>query len=310
MISLRVRGRRIWKVIVPVAVALAVLAVGGHFYLRRAPKLTNKEAVALADFENKTGDGVFDDTLKQALAVELGQSPFLNVLSDRKVGETLRMMGRSPDEHITADVGRELCLRTGCKAVLSGSITSLGNHFLIALDAVACSSSDTLAKEEIEATSQEEVLKALSQASSKLRSKLGESLPSVQKFEVPIEATTSSLEALKSYSMGLKVLHEMGDAPTIPFLKRAIELDPNFPMAYAALANSYANLQQPSLALEYATRAYELRDRVNEREKMRISAIYFRSTGELERETQTYELWTANYPRDFVPRANLGTNYS
>jgi Flp pilus assembly protein TadD len=186
----------------------------------------------------------------------------------------------------------------------------LGSHYLIDVNAVACGSGDTLAKEQVEATSKEDVLKSLSRAASSLRAKLGESLPSVQKFDVPIEATTSSLEALKSYSMGITVGREKGDAPSIPFLKRAIELDPNFPMAYAGLSISYANLGQSSLAIEYATKAYELRDRVTEREKLRITADYFRATGQLEKETQTYELWIANYPHDAVPYNNLGANYA
>src|SRR5208283_5862777 len=170
--------------------------------------------------------------------------------SDQKVSETLRMMGRTANERITVDVGRELCLRTGSKALLGGTISSLGSHYLIDLNAVACSTGDTLAAEQGEATSKEGVLKALSQASSSLRIKLGETLPSVQKFDVPIEATTSSLEALKNYSMGIRVLREKGDAPSIPFLKRSIELDPNFPMAYAGLSGRYGNLGQPSLALD------------------------------------------------------------
>jgi tetratricopeptide (TPR) repeat protein len=165
-----------------------------------------------------------------------------------------------------------------------------------------------LAKEQVESASKEDVLKSLSRAASSLRAKLGESLPSVQKFDVPIEATTSSLEALKNYSMCITIGREKGDAPSIPFLKRAIELDPNFPMAYAGLSVSYGNLGQPSLALEYATKAYGLRDRVTEREKLRITADYFRATGELEKEAQTYELWIANYPRDAVPYNNLGAN--
>ena len=264
----------------------------------------------MADFDNRTGDTVFDDALKQALGVELEQSPFLNVLSDRKVSETLRMMGRPTNERITVDVGRELCLRTGSKALLGGAISSLGSHYLIAVNAVACNSGDTLAKEQVDAASKEDVLKALSRAASSLRAKLGESLPSVQKFDVPIEATTPSLEALKNYSMAITIGREKGDAPSIPFLKRAIELDPNFPMAYADLSIRYGNLGQPSLALEYATKAYGLRDRVTEREKLRISANYFSATGELEKELQTYELWIANYPRDFVPHGNLGTIYS
>jgi tetratricopeptide (TPR) repeat protein len=220
------------------------------------------------------------------------------------------MMGRPTNQRITVDVGRELCLRTGSKALLGGAISSLGSHYLIDLGAAACSNGDTLAKEQVEATSKEDVLKSLSRAATSLRAKLGESLPSVQKFDVPIEATTSSLEALKNYSMGITVGREKGDAPSIPFLKRAIELDPNFPMAYAGLAISYGNLGQPSLALEYATKAYGLRDRVTEREKLRITADYFYATGELEKESQTYDLWIANYPRDYVPHNNLGANYS
>ena len=241
--------------------------------------------------------------------MELEQSPFLNVLSDRKVSETLRMMGRPTTERITVDVGRELCLRTGSKALLGGEISSLGSHYLIAVNAEACTSGDTLAKEQVEAASKEDVLKALSRAATSIRTKLGESLPSVQKFDVPIEATTSSLEALKNYSMGITVGREKGDAPSIPFLKRAIELDANFPMAYAGLAVSYGNLGQPSLALEYATKAYGLRDRGTEREKLRIAADYFYATGEFEKEAQTYELWIANYPRDYVPHGNLSANY-
>jgi eukaryotic-like serine/threonine-protein kinase len=303
---------KLWKIFVSAAVVVAALIGGGIYYRwHRTKPLTEKDTVVLADFDNKTGDTVFDDALKQALAVELGQSPFLNVLPDRKVRETLQMMGRPANQRITADVGRELCLRTSSKAVLGGTISGLGSHYLIDLNAVACSTGDTLDKEQGEAASKEDVLKALSQASSALRTELGESLPSVQKFDVPIEATTSSLEALKTYSMAVKIKREKGDAPSIPFLKRAIELDPNFPLAYAALSTNYGNLGQPSLALEYATKAYELRDRVTEREKLRITAVYFGSgaTGELDKWAQTYQLWVANYPRDYLPHLNLGDYY-
>jgi serine/threonine protein kinase/tetratricopeptide (TPR) repeat protein len=312
-----VAGRKLWKIVPTAVVLVAALIVGGLYWRLRSAApvtkvtaLTEKDTVVLADFDNKTGDPVFDDALKQALGVELEQSPFLNVLSDRKVSETLQMMGRPGNERITVDVGRELCLRTGSKALLGGEISGLGSHYLIAVNAVACSSGDSLAKEQIEAASKEDVLKSLSRAASGLRAKLGESLPSVQKFDVPIEATTTSLEALKNYSMGITIGREKGDAPSIPFLKRAIELDPNFPMEYAGLSIRYGNLGQPSLALEYATRAYGLRDRVTEREKLRISADYFYATGELEKEAQTYELWIANYPRDSIPHINLGANYS
>jgi len=301
-----------WKIFVSAAVVAAALIGGGiHYPWHRSKPLTEKDTVVLADFDNKTGDTVFDDALKQALAVELGQSPFLNVLPERKVSETLQMMGRPANQRITADVGRELCLRTSSKAVLGGTISGLGSHYLIDLNAMACSTGDTLDKEQGEAASKEDVLKALSRASSALRTKLGESLPSVQKFDVPIEATTSSLEALKTYSMAVTIKREKGDAPAIPFLKRAIELDPNFALAYAALSTNYGNLGRPSLALEYATKAYELRDRVTEREKLRITAVYFGAgaRGELDKWAQTYQLWAANYPRDYVPHVNLGDYY-
>jgi len=305
-------GKKLWWTIAAAAVLLVATLIAGGLYYRFHPgkSLTEKDTIVLADFDNKTGDTVFDDALKQALAVELGQSPFLNILSDRKVSETLGMMGHPANERITADVGRELCLRTGSKAVLGGTMSSLGSHYVIDLNAVACSTGDTLAKEQGEAASKEDVLKALSRASSSLRTKLGESLPSVEKFDVPIEATTSSLEALKNYSMGIKIGHEKGDAAKIPFLKRAIEIDPKFPLAYSELALSYGNLQQPSLALEYATKAYQLRDRVTEREKLSITALYFNATGELDKEAQTYQLWTANYPRNPAPHANLGADYA
>ena len=258
-----------WKIVIPAVIVLVAALIAAGIYLRprsqaKATPLTEKDTVVLADFTNTTGEAVFDDALKQALAVELGQSPFLNVLSDRKVNETLRMMGRPANDRITMDVGRELCLRTGSKALLGGTISTLGSHYLLELTAVACSTGDTLAKEQGEAASKEDVLKTLSQTSASLRAKLGESLPSVQKFDVPIEATTSSLEALKNYSMGIAMKHEKGDAPSVPFLRRAIELDPNFAMAYSALSIAYNNSQQRSLALENATKAYQLRDRVSE----------------------------------------------
>jgi serine/threonine protein kinase/tetratricopeptide (TPR) repeat protein len=306
------RSRKKRRGILASAAVLLIVALGaGELYYRwhRSKPLTEKDTIVLADFDNKTGDAVFDDALKQALAVELGQSPFLTVLSDRKVSQTLRLMGRAPNERINVDVGRELCLRTGSKAVLGGAISNLGSHYLIDLNAVACSTGEALAEEQGEAASKETVLQALSQASSRLRSKLGESLPSVQKFDVPVEATTSSLEALKNYSMGITVEREKGEAASIPFFKRAIELDPTFALAYGGLATRYANLDQPSLALEYASKAYQLRDRVSEREKLRIAVDYFSAMGELDKDAQTYELWIANYPRDPVPHNNLGQNY-
>jgi tetratricopeptide (TPR) repeat protein len=265
----------------------------------------------LGDFDNKTGDSVFDDALKQALAVQLGQSPFLNILSDRKVEETLRLMGRSSTDRITRDVARELCIRTGSKAIVLGSISNLGGQYVIGLNTVGCSSGDTLATEQEESATKENVLKALGTAASALRGQLGESLASVQKFDVPVEATTPSLEALKAYSMGITTGRTKGDAEAIPFMKRAIELDPNFAMAYVGLGVEYANMGQASLASENTKKAYDLRDRVSDRERYRISAFYYQYvTGEVEKATEAYELWAKTYPRDLVPHTNLGYIYS
>jgi eukaryotic-like serine/threonine-protein kinase len=302
-----------WKILVSVAVLVLAALAGGAYYWRsrQAAPLTEKDTIVLTDFENTTGDAVFDDALKQALSVGLGQSPFLNILSDRRVGETLQLMGRSANDRVTPDMAREICLRTGTKALLRGSISRLGNQYVVGLEAVNCSTGDTLAKEQAEAASKEDVLKALDKAASSIRTRLGESLASVQRFDVPIEATTSSLEALKTFSMGVKTTRLQGDAEGISFYRRAIELDPNFPMAYALLGLSYANLQQPSRAAENLKKAYELKDRVSEKEKLRISANYFYVvTGELEKEAQTYHLWVQSYPRDSVPHGNLGANYA
>ena len=302
-----------WKVLVPAAVVIVAALIGAGLYLRSrsAKQLTEKDTVVLADFNNTTGDAVFDDALKQALAVDLGQSPFLNILSERKVGETLRLMGRAPSEHITQDVARELCVRTGSKAILAGSISRLGSQYVVGLEAVTCGSGDTLAKEQAEATSKEDVLKALDKAASGLRSKLGESLASVQKFDVPVEATTPSLEALKAFSIGMTTFRTQGDTEAIPFFKRAIELDPNFATAYASLGVAYSNLGQSSLSAENLKKAYDLRERVSERERYRISSAYYDlATGEEEKAIQAYESWAQSYPRDMVPSANLGGIYN
>lgn len=276
---------------------------------RSAQALTIHDTVLLGDFVNTTGDPVFDDTLRTALGIEVRQSPFLNVLSDRKASAALQMMGRPADTRLIGDVAREACLRTGSKALLGGTISSMGNHYVIGLDAIACGTGDTLASEQAEAPSKEQVLQVLSRAASRLRNRLGESLPSIQKFDVA-EDTTTSLEALKNYTMGLRVGHEQGNAPSVPFFKRAVELDPNFAMAYAQLAVVSGNLRQPSSQLEYATKAYQLRDRVTEREKFHITAFYFDATGELEKETEVYQLWLASYPRDPSPRGNLAVIYT
>ncbi len=313
-------GRKLWKVLVPAAVILVAVAIGGTFYLRsrsaattttNATPLTEKDTVVLADFTNSTGDPVFDGALKQALGVQLGQSPFLNILSDRRVEETLHLMGRQSNERVTRDVARELCVRTGSKAIVLGSISNLGGQYVLGLDAVGCSTGDTLAQEQEEAAGKQDVLKALGKAASNLRAKLGESLATIQRFDVPVEATTSSLEALKAFSMGITTFRTKGNAEAIPFYRRALELDPKFAVAYASLGLVYGNLGQASLAAENIKKAYDLRDGVSEREKYRISALYYDSvTGELEQATQVYELWAKSYPQDSVPPGNLGVIYS
>jgi len=313
-----VAKRKLWKILVPAAVVLVAAVIVGAFYFRsrqtapatNATPLSEKDTVVLADFDNTTGDVVFDGALKQALAVQLGQSPFINILSDRKVGETLRLMGRQPSDHITQDVARELCVRTGSKAIVLGSISNLGGQYVVGVDAVGCSSGDTLAKEQEQAASKQDVLNALGKAVASLRAKLGESLASIQKFDVPVEATTGSLEALKAFSMGISTFRAKGNAESIPFYRRALELDPNFAVAYASLGVAYSNLGQASLAAENIKKAYDLRDRVSEREKYRISSMYYQNvTGELEQASQVYELWGKSYPQDSVPLGNLGVIY-
>jgi serine/threonine protein kinase len=306
-------GRKLWKVLVPAVAAVAVaLGVGGWLYFaRRAHALTEKDTIVLADFTNTTGDSVFDDTLKQALAVDLGQSPFLNILSEDKVRQTLKQMTRSPTERLTQDLAREVCQRAGSKAYLAGSIAALGTQFVIGLEALNCASGDVLAREQVTAAGKEQVLPSLGQAAAKLRSEVGESLGSVQKFDVPLEqATTNSLEALKNLALGAKTQGERGAAEAIPFYKRAIELDPNFAVAYASLGGSYHNLGEPSLAAENTRKAYELRERVSEREKFYIESRYYEFvTGDLEKARQSYELWAQTYPRDVVPAGNLNLIY-
>jgi eukaryotic-like serine/threonine-protein kinase len=301
-----------WAEVTGATILITGLAVGGWlFFSRKADAVTEKDTVVLADFTNTTGDPVFDDTLKQALAVDLGQSPFLNIFSDRKMAATLRLMGRSPDQPTTGEVARELCQRVGSKVMLTGAISALGNNYVIGLNAINCASGDELIRQQVEVRGKEDVLKALGNAAADMRGKLGESLASVQKFATPIEeATTSSLEALKAYTTAQKTWRERGDAAAIPFYRRAIELDPNFAMACSGLAVSYTNLGQATLASENMTKAYELRKRVSEREKYRISAFYYVSvTGETEKSNQVYELWKQSYPRDYIPPLDLGNAY-
>ena len=295
--------------------AALVVAIGvGLLYWRgtKVHALTDKDSILLSDFVNTTGDPVFDGTLKQALAVQLEQSPYLNLVPESKIQEGLRYMGRPADERITSDVAKEICLREGVKAMLTGSIASLGSHFVINIGAVNAQTGDSLGREQIEAESKEQVLKSLDKAASSLRQKLGESLASVQQFATPLEqATTSSLEALKEFSLGEAAHLDTNDEEAIPHLKRAIELDPNFATAYATLGVCYSNLSEPKPATNLLKKAYDLRERASEREKLYILAHYYgEATGEIDKESDVYERWNATYPRDTLPLDNLGLNYN
>jgi serine/threonine protein kinase/predicted Zn-dependent protease len=305
------KSRKLWKALVPAALLLAVASAGAFYFRSRqaAHRLTEKDTIVLADFANTTGDPVFDGTLKQALATSLEQSPFLNILSDEKVNATTRLMGRSPGQPVTRDVALEICQRTESKAFLAGSIASLGSHYAVGLNAVNCQTGDSLGSAEVEADSREKVLQALGQAATTLRATLGESLATINKFDKPLEeATTSSLEALKVYTEARRVQGQKGEAEAIPLLKHAVELDPNFALAYVDLGIFY-NFET-NLAAENLTRAYELRDRVSEREKLYISSSYYSGvTGELEKAVQQYELWIQEYPRDQEAFDDLAVAY-
>ncbi|NDQ56017.1 MAG: protein kinase [Acidipila sp.] len=310
-VGVAVSAPRRWKLLISVGVALAALAAGGLFLrLYKGHAITEKDSIFIADFVNTTNDAVFDGTLKKALAVGLEQSPYLNVFSDAKARHTLTLMGKPADERITVDTAREICQRNGVKALLSGSIASLGSQYVVTLDAIKAATGDTLAEVQGQADSKEQVLKALDTATSQLRGKLGESLASIQKFDKPLEeATTSSLEALKSFSLG-DVKHSNGDdLGAIPFYKHAIELDPNFALAYARMGTVYGNYGQAGLAEEYRKKAFELKDRASELERLYITSHYYADSGQLEKGIAAYELYKQTYPRDVTPYVNLAVTY-
>ncbi|MFZ0291040.1 MAG: protein kinase [Candidatus Sulfotelmatobacter sp.] len=298
------RVAKVWKIAVPVLV-IALLVVGGLYSRSHRPKpLTDKDTIVLADFTNSTGDPVFDDALKTALNVSLRQSPFLNVLSDDEVAKTLKLMTRPADTKLTPELARELCQRSGSKAYIAGSIASLGSQYVLGLKAVNCQSGDPLAEEQVTAASKEKVLDTLSEAASKIRGELGESLATVQKFDVPLAATTSSLEALKAYSLGRKATNEKGFAAALPHYQRAIELDPSFAMGYWAVGWVYSNLDEASRAREYFAKAFQLREHASEREKLAITADYYLNvTGELDKAAPTYQEEIESYPRE-IPTYN------
>jgi eukaryotic-like serine/threonine-protein kinase len=300
-VEVEVSETKPWPWIAVAAVLLIAVSVGAfRLFFRGSPKLTAKDTVVLADFSNSTGDPVFDGALRQGLAVQLEQSPFLNLISDRRIQRTLQLMNQPADARIAGQTAQEICERTGSAAVIEGSIGMLGTNYVIGLRAKNCGSGDVLDEEQSEVSRKEDVLKALDDIASKLRGRLGESLSSVQKYSTPLdEATTPSLDALKAYSTGLKVGFTNGFEAGIPHFKRAIEIDPNFAMAHAHLGLWYSSVGESELARESAIHAYELRDHANDREKFFITAMYQRDvTGNLEAAHQTLELWVQTYPRD------------
>ena len=308
----RKRGWMIAAMALAIAFVVAVSIAGvGYLTHSHANRLTAEDVIVVGDFANTTGDIIFDDTLKEALTVSLRQSPFLNVLPQSRVTKALKLMTLGPTAPLTPAVANEVCQRAGSKAYIAGAIGSLGTEYVLGLKAVNCRSGDTLAQEQITVASKEQVLPALGNAATKLRGELGESLTTVQKFDVPLtEATTSSLEALRAYSQGLKTWNTKGEVEAIPYLKRALELDPRFASAYVSLGTVYKNLERPTLASESISKAYELRERASERERFYILGHYYRDvTGELNKALPVYEQWKEEYPSDPTPRTNSGNIY-
>jgi eukaryotic-like serine/threonine-protein kinase len=302
---------KLLKFAVPAAVALILVAAGAFFYFRRAQALTERDSILLADFVNTTGEPVFDGTLKQALAVNLEQTPFLNIFPEARVRQTLRLMGRPPEERVVGTVARELCQREGIKALLEGSIAPLGSHYVISLDALNCSSGESIAREQVEAESKERVIAALGKSAMRLRERLGESLSTIHKFDKPLEeATTSSLEALKAVTLAEATRVKGKPEGSIPFFQRAIELDPNFALAYGRLSQVYDNLGEEGPRDRYRVKAFELRNRASERERLYIEGHYYQDIGDIEKALQTWELYKQTYPRDPSTRSNLGNLYA
>jgi Tfp pilus assembly protein PilF len=296
-----------WKAIIFAVVAMVVLSGGAYFYLQSRPKLTDKDTIVLADFTNTTGDPVFDGTLRQGLTVQLEQSPFLSLISEERILHTLSLMGEGSDARLTPELAREVCERTASAAVLDGSIASLGSRYVLGLRARNCHTGDILDEEQVEVSRKEDVLNALTEIASKFRTRVGESLVTVEKHDTPLaEATTPSLEALKAYSMGWKVVASPGGEAALPFFRRAIEIDPKFAIAYASLGLMYGSSGETDLGTENTKKAYELRDRASDNEKFFITAYYDgRATGNQEKAQQTCESWAQAYPREWKPHSFL-----
>jgi DNA-binding winged helix-turn-helix (wHTH) protein/tetratricopeptide (TPR) repeat protein len=310
-ISRGARRPTTWRPFAWITVAAVVVAVVGIYWYRSRTsfRITSTDTIILADFVNTTGEGVFDDALRQALEIGLRQSPFVQILSDRKVAVILKQMGRSPDASMAGHTAIDVCQRTGGKVTVQGSIVSLGTTYLIGLAAIRCDNGQPIANEQVEAKRKEDVVDALGRATAQLRARLGESLPSIQKYNAPLEqATTPSLEALNAYGTALSTWDKKGDQASLPFFKKAIELDPNFAMAYGALGTIYHNLGESALARENTAKAYELRDRVTESEKVTIESRYFMYvTGQLEKAAEAYETAVRNYPQSATPFNQLGS---
>jgi eukaryotic-like serine/threonine-protein kinase len=305
------KKRRVYFGVAAACVITAVLASRFFLQTQKVHALTEKDTVVLADFENSTKDPVFDDTLKQALTVEIEQSPFLSALSDQRVRDTLQLMGQPVDQPLTQDLARQVCLRVGSKAFLGGRVSKGDTQYVVALNVIDCASGDALARALTRAANKDDVLDALGKTADALRSKLGESLSSIRKYDTPLEqATTPSLDALSAYTLATKTQREKGDAASISYYKRAIELDPHFALAYSGLALAYNNLGQVDAAGENAQSAYDLREHVSEREKLRIAAFYHTYvTGDVGQAIAAYELWAQSYPRDALPRVGVASLY-
>jgi serine/threonine protein kinase/tetratricopeptide (TPR) repeat protein len=314
--SLRSAGRTnasvpTWAWVAAGVLLVAIIAGGFYWRSRSTPTLTEKDSILLADFVNTTGDPVFDGTLKQALAVQLEQSPYLNIVPDQTIRQALQFMGRGADERVTGSVAREICEREHIKAMLSGSITTLGSQYVMALDATNCATGDSLAREQVTAATKEAVLPAVGKAASSLRGKLGESLASIQKFDTPVtDATTSSLEALKAYAAADEMRNGGGETESIPLFQHAVELDPNFAMAHARLSAIYGNVGEEEQQAEEAKKAFDLRERVSERERYYITEHYYQATGDIEKREETLESAIKAYPNDSSPFANLAFDFN
>ncbi len=305
------RRRKRQLVLIASALVVAALAAAAYFHFRHAPMMTSKDSIVIADFANTTGDPVFDGTLRQGLSAQLSQTPFLDIVSDDQIMRTLLLMEKPPDTHLTPDVAREVCQRANATTDIEGSIAALGTQYVIGLNAVNCQTGAPLVQEQVTADGKEKVLAALGDAAFQLRAKLGESHSSIMAFNAPLEqVTTSSLEALRAYSLGGQAAMKADFQGAIPFLQRAVDIDPNFALGYLVLGADYSNLGDTSLAVKNVKRAYDLRDRANDREKLGISATYFLEvTGDLNKAAQAHELWANSYPRDSIAHEELGVTY-